>query len=105
MVSFENGFAKLKFGTDLHMEVHNVPVLAKICICCADKDIQDGVQPPFLKIVFVIKSLFFSVEMKFGNYLRIKVPNECSFSRICKFAMTKIFKMASSRHLKKLFLS
>ena len=75
MVSFENGFAKLKFGTDLHMKVHNyyyyysvsltckaspgeatlmhggdsdnVPVLARICICCADKDIQDGVQPPF----------------------------------------------------------
>ena len=84
MVSFENGFAKLKFGTDLHMKVHNVPVLARICICCVDKDIQDGVQPHF-KNCFCHKIIIFhSTEMKFGNYLSIEVPNECAFSRICK---------------------
>ena len=85
MVSFENGFTELKFGTDLHMKIHNVYVLARICSCCVDKDIHDGVQPPFSIIVFFQKIInFHSTEIKFGKYLPIKIPNECVFSRICK---------------------
>ena len=49
----------LKFSTELHMEVYNGCVLTRICICCTDKDVQDGVRQPFWIILPFIKCSFF----------------------------------------------
>ena len=32
----------MKFGTKLHMEVHNELILDRICRCCEDKDIEES---------------------------------------------------------------
>ena len=51
--------AKMKFGKKLHMKVHNGCLLARICNCHGNKDIQDGVRQPFLIILSFIKSASF----------------------------------------------
>ena len=96
MVPFENDFAKLKFGTELHIEVHNGCVLARICGCCADKDIQDGVRQPFwiklwrsaaiLNNCFIHKIfIFHETEMKFGENLPIKVMDDSVFANFSNY--------------------
>ena len=75
MVPIENGFAKPKFGTELHMEVHNGCVLARI------KDMyllrwqrySRWCPAAILNNSFFI---FHETEMKLGKNLQIQVLDD-----------------------------
>ena len=73
--------AKMKFGKKLHKKVHNGCVLAKICNCHGNKDIQDGVRPAILNNFFIHKIfIFYETKLKYGNDLPIQVLNDLVFA-------------------------
>ena len=57
----------MKFGKELHIEVHNKLVLDRLCRCSGDKDIQDGFQAAILNNSFIHKIFIFDrTKVKFG---------------------------------------
>ena len=82
-----------------HMEVYNGRVLARICSCCADEDIQDGIGQPFWIILSFIKSSFF---MKQRWNLAKTSQFRSGMTQFLQISLTtsrnKIFKMASDNH-------
>ena len=68
MVSFENGHTKLKFGTELHMEVYNGCILARICSYCVGQHIFKMASGSILNNSFIHKIfIFHETMMKFGD--------------------------------------
>ena len=98
--------ATMKFGTELHMEVHNKLVLNGICRCSGDEDIQDGVRQPFWRILPFIKCLTL-IEQRW--YLEKTSQFRSWMTEFLQISLTilrnKIFKMAPDSHNPLLYFS
>ena len=90
MKSYNFHSIKMKFGKYLPIKVPNEYAFSRICKCCRDWDIQDGVQQPFWIIVLCIKSIkFIMKKWKFAHTIVKRCPVSANCSNLQLFQGSK----------------